>query len=321
LINVLEGEECRVALLENNVLEELYIERAGSEQHVGNIYKAVVTNIEPSIQAAFVDFGGAKNGFLHASDVIPSAWHPEAQKGRKRRHPLIQDVLRRGQQVVVQLTREGVGKKGPSMTTYLSLPGKYVVLMPGIHRHGVSRKIEDEGERDRLRKLLDEMELPKDIGFIVRTAGIGQTKKELQRDLNYLMRLWKTLQGRVQKSDSPPLIYQESDLVIRVVRDVFTTEITRALVDDDGAYKKVCDFLNIVMPRAAKKVKLYTEREPLFHRHGIESQIERIYERTVPLPEGVDTEHVDAQYAHGVLTLRLAKTPQAATKRIEVKVK
>jgi len=286
LINVLEDEECRIGLLENNLLEELYIERAGGEQHVGDIYKGTITNVEPSIQAAFVDFGAEKNGFLHVSDVIPAAYHPESSKQARRSHPLIQDVLRRGHEVVVQLTREGIGKKGPSLTTYLSLPGKYVVLMPGIHRRGVSRKIEDEAERDRLRKLLGELDLSKDMGFIVRTAGVARTKRDLQRDLSYLMRLWRTLEARIQKSEAPAMIYQESDLVIRAIRDIFTPDITRVLVDDEGAYKKVRDFLKIVMPRARENVQLYTEREPLFHRFGIETQIEGIYERTVPLPEG-----------------------------------
>ncbi len=285
LIDVVEHEECRVALIENNVLEELYIERSGSEEHVGDIFKAVVTNTEPSIQAAFVDFGAGKNGFLHASDVIPAAWRPDAPK-KKRKHPLVQDILRRGQHVVVQLTREGIGKKGASMTTYLSLPGKFIVLMPGIHKHGVSRKIEDEAERERLRKVLEEMEKPKDMGFIVRTAGIGRTKRDLQRDLNHLLRLWKMLEARIEKSEAPALVYQESDLVVRVVRDVFTTDITRAWVNDENAYKKIVDFLKIVMPRAVKKVKLYTERDPLFHKFGIEDKIERIYDRHVPLPEG-----------------------------------
>jgi ribonuclease E len=286
LINVLEDEECRIALLENSLLEELYIERSGSEQHVGDIHKGMITNVEPSIQAAFVDFGAGKNGFLHVSDVIPSAYHPESARRGRKRHPLIQEVLRRGQPVVVQLTREGIGKKGPSMTTYLSLPGKYVVLMPGIHRRGVSRKIEDEVERERLRKLLGELDLSKDMGFIVRTAGVGRTKRDLQRDLSYLMRLWRTLDARIQKSEPPALIYQESDLVIRAIRDVYTTDITRVLVDDEPAYRKIRDFLKIVMPRAQENVQLYTDREPLFHRYGIEDQIERIYERTVPLPEG-----------------------------------
>jgi len=287
LINVLEGEECRIAVFENNSLEELYIERAGGEQHVGDIYKAVVTNVEPSIQAAFVDFGGEKNGFLHVSDLIPSAYHPGHKKKQgRRKHPLVQDVLKRGQHVVVQITREGIGNKGPSVTTYLSLPGKYLVLMPGIRRRGVSRKIEDAEERERLRGILAEFELSKDLGFIVRTAGIGQTKRDLQRDLSYLLRLWSTLDKRIKKSEAPVLIYQESDLVIRTIRDIYTTDIGRVVVDDEGAYKKVRDFLKIIMPRARRKVKLYTEAEPLFTKYGVEEEIERIYERSVPLPEG-----------------------------------
>ncbi len=321
LVDVVEGGECRVALLENHVLEELYIERASAEEQVGDIYKGVITNVEPSIQAAFVDFGAGKNGFLHASDVMPSAWRADGPK-KKKKHPPIQDILKRGQHVVVQLTREGIGKKGASLTTYLSLPGKFVVLMPGIHKHGVSRKIEDDAERDRLRKLLDEMEKPKDMGFIVRTAGIGRNKRDLQRDLNYLIRLWKTLEGRIEKSTPPALVYQESDLVVRVVRDVFTADIVRAWVNDDTAYRKIVDFLKIVMPRAVKKVKLYEEREPLFHRFNIEDKVERIYDRHVPLPEGgsLVIDQAEALVAIDVNSgsFRREKDPEKSALRVDV---
>ena len=324
LINVLEGEECRIALFENGSLEELYIERSGGEQHVSDIYKGIVTNVEPSIQAAFVDFGGDRNGFLHASDVVPTVYHPEYKKkpGKKKRHPAIQDILKRGQHVVVQITREGIGKKGPSLTTYLSLPGKYLVLMPGIRRRGVSRKIEDASERERLRELLKEFDLSSDLGFIVRTAGIGRSKRDLKRDLAYLLRLWKTLRSRMKKGEAPSLIYQESDLVIRVIRDVYTADITRVLVDDEAAYKKVRDFLKIVMPRARENVKLYTDREPLFHKYGIEDEIERIYDKTVPLPEGgslvIDT--TEAMVAIDVNSGRFRKErdPQKAALRVNL---
>jgi ribonuclease E len=158
--------------------------------------------------------------------------------------------------------------------------------MPGIRRRGVSRKIQDETERERLRTLLGELELSKDMGFIVRTAGVGLTKRSIQRDLSYLQRLWRTLDGRIQKSQAPALIYQESDLVIRAIRDVYTADITQVQVDDEAAYRKIVDFLRIVMPRARENVKLYADRQPLFHRYGIEDQVERIYDRTVPLPEG-----------------------------------
>lgn len=324
LINVLEDEEARVALFENGSLEELYVERAGNEQHVGDIYKGVVTNVEPSIQAAFIDFGADKNGFLHASDVVPAVYHSSygKQGGRRKRHPAIQDVLKRGQHVVAQITREGFGKKGPSMTTYLSLPGKYVVLMPGIRRHGVSRKIEDAAERERLRKLLGELELPKDLGFIVRTAGIGRTKSDLKRDLSYLLRLWKTLQTRMKKGEAPSLIYQESDLVIRVIRDVYTSDVNRVIVDDETAYKKVRDFLKIVMPRARETVKLHSERAPLFHKYGIEDEIERIYEKNVPLPEGgslvIDTTEALVAIDVNSGSFRKERDPEKAALRVNL---
>jgi ribonuclease E len=321
LINVLESEECRIALFENATLEELYIERVGDEEHVGDIHKAVVTNVEPSIQAAFVDFGAEKNGFLHVSDVMPSAYHP-GYRGKHRDHPPMQEVMKRGQEVVVQITREGIGNKGPSVTTYLSLPGKYLVLMPGFPRRGVSRKIEDEVERERLRTLLEEVEAPHELGFIVRTAGVGRTKRDLQRDMAYLIRLWQTLQKRIESTKAPALVYQESDLVIRAIRDIVTSDISRILVDDEAAYKKVRDFLKIVMPRATSKVQLYSEREPLFHRFGIEDQVERIYDRHVPLPEGgsLVIDQTEALVAIDVNsgTFRRERDPERAATRVDL---
>ena len=288
LINVSEGEEIRIALLENGLVEELYVERAGRAGHVGDIYKGVVTNVEPSIQAAFIEFGYARNGFLHVSDVIPSAYHKSYQGKRKRGQtlPSINKVLKRGQEVVVQITREEIGTKGPSVTTYLSLPGRFLVLMPGIHRRGVSRKIADQQRRDALRKIMEELKLPEDLGCIVRTAGVDQTKRDLQRDLSYLLRLWKTLSNRMEREKAPKLIYQESDLVIRCVRDLFATDIDTILVDSEASARKIRDFLKIIQPRAVKRVKTYTDREPLFHRYGVEEEIERVFQRRVPLEGG-----------------------------------
>ena len=201
LINVSEGEECRIALLEDGKLQELYMERTSSTSHVGNIYKGRVTNVEASIQAAFVDFGLGRNGFLHISDLMPTYFGRSGEDihetvGRKmarRDRPPIQRCLRRGDEIVVQIIKEGIGTKGPTLTTYLSVPGKILVMMPGVGKSGVSRKIEDEDERRRLRKILDELDPPDDAGFIIRTAGVGASKAEIQRDLSYLERLWSTV--------------------------------------------------------------------------------------------------------------------------------
>lgn len=293
LINVSGTDECRIAVVAQGRLEELFIERSATLSHVGNIYKGRVTNLEPSIQAAFVDFGLAQNGFLHISDVQPQYFpdhsgEPE-EVGRKiPRHarPPIQNCFRRGQEVIVQVTKEGVGTKGPTLSSYLSIPGRFLVMMPGMHRHGVSRKIEDDEARRRMRDALSELNLPSDMGFILRTAGLDRSKRELQRDLTYLTRLWKTVVERVKKLNTPAELYQESDLVTRTIRDIYTTDFKGLIVDDADTAQKVRDFLQIAMPRRKPSVELYSDREPLFHRYRIEEQIERINMRQVPLPSG-----------------------------------
>lgn len=293
VINVSAGHECRIAILHEGRLEELFIERDSTQSHVGNIYKGRITNVEASIQAVFVDFGLPKNGFLHISDVQPQYFpnHAGASEdvGRKipRHHrPPIQKCFRRGQEVIVQIIKEGVGTKGPTLSSYLSIPGRFLVMMPGMSRHGVSRKIEDEEARRKMRDALNELKLPSDMGFILRTAGLDRTKRELQRDLNYLLRLWKIVVERIKSQPAPAELYRESDLVTRTIRDVYSTDFDRLIVDDPATAKQVREFLQIAMPRTKTAVELYSEREPLFHRMGIEAEIERINLRHVPLRSG-----------------------------------
>ncbi len=288
LINTADPEECRVAVVEDGRLEEAFIEAASNDHHVGNIYKGRVENVEPSFQAAFVDCGFGRNGFLHVSDV-----NPDYLKGRRsgrpaggRRYPKLEKCLRRGQEVIVQVTKSGIGTKGPALTTYLSLPGRFLVLMPSIRRHGVSRKIEEEVQRQRLKDLLRSLNPPDSMGVIVRTAGEGRTKRELQRDLKYLLRLYSALQKRIKKSKAPAVIYQESDLVIRVVRDYFAPDIQKIVVDSENVGRKVRDFVKAVMPRYSSRVTLHEAPEPLFHAFGVEEQIESIYDRRVNLEGG-----------------------------------
>ncbi len=291
LINVVPPEECRVAILEGGVLEELYVERTTKESYVGNIYKGRIVNIEPGIQAAFVDFGVGRNGFLHISDVDPQ-YFPKQRTGssnngrRGRLKPPIQTVFRKGQEVVVQVTKESVGHKGPTLSTYISIPGRYLVLMPCLHRLGVSKKITDDALRRRLRDLLRQLNPPKNLGFIVRTAGADRSKKELERDLNYLKRVWTVVQRRIKKQRAPALIYQESDMVIRTIRDMFTADIDLVLIDDPDAYERAKEFISGVMPRYSNRFRLYSDPEPLFHKFGIEAEIEKIHQRQVPLPGG-----------------------------------
>ena len=351
LINVAQPEECRIAIVEDGVLEELYTERSSQDNYVGNIYKGRVVNLEPSIQAAFVDFGVGRNGFLHISDVeaqyfrqggydpdVPIESAPrrgrqeepkqekveqplpedgfaanlepaaesepdggiaveksteQQQRVKKRRpgvrprvKPPIQELFRRGDEVVVQVIKEGIGTKGPTLSTYISIPGRYLVLMPALGRIGVSRKIEDEDERRRLRDILRELNPPKGLGFIVRTAGVGRTKKELSRDLAYLVRLWKTIVRRITKSEGPCDIYEESDIVIRTIRDIFNSDIDGIQIDEEQAYERAKEFLKIVMPRYVNRLHLYDGREPLFNRYKIDEEIARINHRVVPLKGG-----------------------------------
>jgi ribonuclease E len=345
LINVAQPEECRIAIVEDGVLEELYLERTSQHNYVGNIYKGRVVNLEPSIQAAFVDFGVGRNGFLHISDVEPqyfrqggydprkaiqpnggqsrdrdvdfdlpeSEEHPAHGRGngggpsrpegsrysgggtktaryrmgvRPRFKPPIQEIFQRGDEVLVQVIKEGIGTKGPTLSTYISIPGRYLVLMPALGRIGVSRKIESDEDRRRLRDILRELNPPKGVGFIVRTAGTDRTKKELSRDLAYLLRLWKVIVRRIKKTTAPVDIYEESDMIIRTIRDIFTGDVDTIYIDEPKAYERAKEFLQIVMPRYVSRLQLYEGREPLFHKYNLDEEIARINQRHVPLKGG-----------------------------------
>jgi ribonuclease E len=324
LINVSQPEECRIAIIEDGILEELYVERASQDNYVGNIYKGRIVNLEPSIQAAFVDFGVGRNGFLHISDVEPQYFRqggfdpagtqhegggsrrddldlgddedhechsPRRPRGnrtgnRPRFKPPLQEIFRRGDEVLVQVIKEGIGTKGPTLSTYISIPGRYVVLMPALGRVGVSRKIADDDERRKLRETMLELNPPKGLGFIVRTAGAGRTRKELSRDLAYLLRLWKVIVRRLKKNAGPVDIYEESDMIIRTIRDMCTSDVDAIYVDQREAYERAREFLQLVMPRHVHRLHWYEGREPLFHKYKLESEIGRIYKREVPLRQG-----------------------------------
>jgi len=294
LINVAESEECRVAVIENSSLEELYVERASLSSHVGNIYKGKVVNIESGIQAAFIDFGIGKNGFLHISDLHPRYFtkaggkHAENIGRRKslRERPLIQDCLRNGRELVVQVTKEGLKTKGATLSTYLALPGKYLVMMPWMRKHGVSHKIEDEDERTRLRQILDDSKPPKGLGFIIRTAGQGCSKRDIQNDLRYLGRLWRTIEKRIETEKTPGELYQESDLVIRTMRDVFNSKISNIICDSENVVRKIREFFAIAAPRLKRRVTYYDSKVPLFHKYRIEDEIAKVQSRRVELKSG-----------------------------------
>lgn len=302
LINVLQPEESRIAIIEDGVLEELYVERTSIENYAGNIYKGRVVNIEPSIQAVFVDFGVGRNGFLHVSDVeyqyykhlLGERERQDAEKNHNskfnerssRNKPPIQEIFQRGSEVLVQVIKEGIGNKGPTLSTYISIPGRYLVLMPGLNRLGVSRKIPDEDVRRNLRKILRNLDPPEGLGFIIRTAGVDRTEKDLQRDMNYLLRLWKTIVRRIEKQPAPIDIYEENDIVLRTIRDIYNGDIDSILIDEEEAYNRAREFMKVVMPKHVDSVKLFDGKEPLFHTYKIEEEIDRIQSRHVPLPGG-----------------------------------
>ena len=314
LINASQAEECRIAIVEDGRLEELYVERHSQDNYVGNVYKGKVVNLEPSIQAVFVDFGVGRNGFLHISDVEPHYFkqggydpdeimrkeraeaairggdprnRPPAKGGfRPRNKPPIQELFQRGDEVLVQVIKEGIGNKGPTLSTYISIPGRFLVLMPALGRVGVSRKIEDEDERRRLKDILYDLDPPKGLGFIVRTAGAGKSRDALARDLEYLLRLWKAIVKRVQTIPAPIDIYEESDIVIRTIRDVLSSDIDNIWIDNKAAFERAKEFLKMVMPKSADRLKFYEGKDPMFHVYKVEDEIAKINAREVDLPDG-----------------------------------
>jgi len=292
LINVAQRDECRVAVVDKGVLEELYMERVSCESHVNNIYIGVVVGIESGIQAAFVDFGAPRHGFLHISDIHPRYYmrnnytEKVGQRKALRERPPIQHCIKRGQKIIVQVRKEGIGTKGPALSTYISLPGKYVVLMPWLNKVGVSQKIEDEEQRDRLRDLIKDIEKPKDAGFIVRTAGEKATKKDIEDDLEYLVRLWNSILLKQTKNEAPCELYQETNLAFRAIRDIFNSSIRRIICDSEEVSLKIRDLMDAVQPRYKRRISYYDGVEPLFHKYGIEPEVERINESRVMLKSG-----------------------------------
>lgn len=284
LINAEEPEEYRLAIVSGKKLEEFYVETTTRENTRGNIYKGVVVNIQPSLQAAFVDFGTEKNGFLQLPEIHSEYYqHEPPEEGKRVR---IQDALRPGQELMVQVVKEATPTKGAFLTTYVSLPGRYLVLMPGSKHGGISRQIEDEPQRQRLRQIISELSVPDGIHLIVRTAGENRTKRDLSRDFRYLLRLWKNIKATAQEMKAPTLLYQERDLTIRAIRDYFTANIKKIRVDNKEVYKRVKDFMAVVSPRHRWLVKLYKEKRPIFAEYELENQIETIYSNRVRLKSG-----------------------------------
>ncbi len=331
LVNARDPEETRVAVVEDGRIVDLQMNVRKHVSYVNDIYRGRVVNIEAAIGAAFVDFGEGRNGFLHASDVLPSYgdpdWNlekllstpvadeeeleeegekPEGESGaeeepsqpkpppsrpRGERRPLrarlpIDRLLKRGQMVAVQITKDAIGDKGPTLTTYVSIPGRYLVLMPSLQRTGVSRKIEDEKERRRLKRILSSLDIPEGMGVIVRTAGIGKTKMEIKRDLDYLLLAWEDFSNRLKSGRNPAPLYQESDAAVRTMRDLYTAETEAVIVDDEPVFGRMVEFTKKLMPEHIDRIKRHEGTRPLLQGYGVEQDFEKIFARRVELPSG-----------------------------------
>jgi ribonuclease E len=306
LFNATQQEELRVAIVDGQKLVDLDIESASREQRKSNIYKGVITRIEPSLEAAFVDYGEERHGFLPFKEVSKSYFKADVDVGRAR----IQDALREGQELIVQVEKDERGTKGAALTTFISLAGRYLVLMPNNPRGGgVSRRVEGE-DRNELRDTLDQLQLPEGMSVIARTAAIGRSSEELNWDLNYLMQLWRAVESAsADQSKKPFLIYLESSLVIRAIRDYFQPDIGEILIDTEEIFEQAKAFMQTVMPGNVGKVKLYRDDVPLFSRFQIEHQIESAYSRQVALPSGgaIVIDHTEALVAIDVNSARATK--------------
>ncbi len=284
LINATHSEELRVALVDGQRLYDLDIESKVREQKKANIYKAKITRVEPSLEAAFVDYGGNRHGFLPLKEISREYFNIPASKIKGRIN--IAEVVKEGQEIIVQVDKEERGNKGAALTTQLSLAGRYMVLMPNNPRAGgISRRIEGE-DRDELKQSMAELDIPKNMGVIVRTAGVGRTVEELQWDLNYLVHLFEAIKTASEERHAPFLIYQESDVITRAIRDYLRDDIGEIQLDTQEAFDQACQFVDQVMPNFRNRLKLYESDVPLFNRYQIEGQIESAFNREVRLPSG-----------------------------------
>jgi ribonuclease E len=321
LINATQPEELRVAVVDGSRLYNFDIETRTRRQVKSNIYKGTITRVEPSLEAAFIDYGADRHGFLPLKDVARSTYFvegdgewvegddplpiPEEHVGR----PQIKNVLKEGQEIIIQVDKEERGNKGAALTTYISLAGRYLVLMPNNPRAGgVSRRIEGE-DRTEARQALNGLKMPEGMGVILRTAGVGKNTEELAWDLEYLLRLWQAINESAAKRSAPLLIHQESNVIIRAIRDYLREDINEILIDDETVFQEASDFMRHVMPHCLSRVKLYRDKVPLFTRYQIESQIETAFQREVRLPSGgsIVIDHTEALLAVDINSSRATK--------------
>jgi ribonuclease E len=307
LINALQKEEIRVAMVDGQQLYDLDIEVSSREQKKASIYKGTITRVEPSLEAAFVDYGADRHGFLPFKEISRSYFTEEARKAGGR--PDIRTAVKEGTQVVIQVDKEERGNKGAALTTFISLAGRYMVLMPNNPRAGgVSRRIEGD-DRAEIREAMSQLDVPTGMGLIVRTAGVGRSAEELQWDMEYLVQIWSAIETASAERKAPFLIYQESNVIIRALRDYFRNDIGEILIDNPEVYKTAEDFIRQVMPASARKLKLYEDTVPLFNRFQIEGQIESAFQREVSLPSGgaIVIDHTEALISIDINSARATK--------------
>lgn len=286
-IGVLPGELVEVVLTEDGAVQEYYVEMLHQAKTKGNIYKGYIHNVDSALQAAFINYGAERNGFLQIDEVHPEYYQGSYPLKKGQRFPLIQKVLRPGQEVLIQVVKEPTGKKGAFVTSYLSLPGRYFVYTLGRDQQGVSRKIEDEKERERLKGCIDQISPPEGVGLIVRTAGIGRAKTELTRDYRYLHRLWGDIKKKAQTEKAPALVYKEMELSVRAARDYLTQEVSEIWVDDPDTAQHIREYVALAFPKSPDMVKVHTDHDrTLWERFGLTRQVEQIYSREVTLPSG-----------------------------------
>ncbi len=309
-----DAYETRIAILEDHELVELLVERADQRRHVGDIYKGRVNAVLPGMQAAFVDLGLPKTGFLHASDLTASLGDMEdisdlEENGDKRRRrpptPKVEDCLKKGQEILVQITKESIGTKGPRVTQQVSLPGRFCVLMPGVEHVGVSRRIEERAERQRIKAIFADLK-PKGVGLIARTAGEGKGDADFTADVKYLTKLWSKIDRKSSTVRAPAVVHRELEMTASLIRDLFTEDIDEVIIDDKESFAEIQSYLKNVSPELRERVQLYKGREPIFDAFNIESQIEKTFDRKVWLKKGgyICIDHAEALVAIDVNTGR-----------------
>ncbi len=308
LINATQSEEIRVAMVDGQKLYDLDIEHTHRSQKKSNIYKAVITRVEPSLEACFVNYGAQRHGFLPFKEISREYWQKKPSEIQGR--PSIKDVIKEGQEILVQVEKEERGNKGAALTTYISLAGRYLVLMPNNPRAGgVSRRINGH-DRRQVKENLAKLNLPEEMGIIVRTAGVGREVEELIWDFEqYLMPIWKAIKEAAKTHKAPTLLYQESNIIIRTLRDYFRSDIGEIIIDAEGVHKQAFDFINAVMPHNARKLKYYNDTLPLFSRYQVENQIESAFQREVSLPSGgaLVIDHTEALISIDINSARATK--------------